>query len=122
VRFVDAIQRSAIGEIAFVAWLEIIVVLCYTFSTGGTVKMSDTKVKEEEVLSALRSLEPERWFEVLDFIGYLKHRTTEVSETPRIHPLTARELLSSELVGIWADRDENELRPGRYSALSHPGL
>jgi hypothetical protein len=68
--------------------------------------MSDTKVKEEEILSALRSLEPERWFEVLDFIGYLKHRTTELPKTSRVHSLTARELLSSELVGIWADRDD----------------
>ena len=33
------------------------------------------KATEQQVLKELRDLEPERWFEVLDFIGYLKHLT-----------------------------------------------
>lgn len=57
-------------------------------------------VSEEEILNELRALPPARWFEVLDFIGYLKHCG------PPPVPLTARDLLQSELVGLWADRED----------------
>jgi len=66
---------------------------------------------EEEVLAALRELESSRWEEVLDFIGYLRHRgrsvraTVDAKDTLR-SPLTARELAASDLVGLWADRTD----------------
>jgi len=46
---------------------------------------------------------------VLDFIGYLKNRSKPtarraVKTVPR--ELTARELLQSDLVGLWADRED----------------
>ena len=64
------------------------------------------KVTQKQILEELRGLEPGRWFEVLDFIAYLKHRASlkEVQARPR--ELTARDLLRSELVGLWADRDD----------------
>lgn len=40
--------------------------------------MSFTKVKEEEILAALHKLDTQRWFEVLDFIGYLNAQTSTV--------------------------------------------
>jgi len=64
------------------------------------------KVTQKQILEELHGLEPGRWFEVLDFIGYLKHRASleEGQAPPR--ELTARDLLQSELVGLWADRDD----------------
>ena len=68
--------------------------------------MTTGTVTEKQVLDELRGLEPGRWFEVLDFIGYLKHRA--ILERAQLPPreLTARDLLRSELVGLWADRDD----------------
>lgn len=57
---------------------------------------------EQQVLEGLRDLDPDKWAEVLDFIGYLSKRTKRVQAHTR--PLTARDLLQSELVGLWADR------------------
>ena len=42
--------------------------------------------------------------EVLDFIGYL--RSASVRAASHQQQLTARELLQSGLVGLWADRDD----------------
>jgi hypothetical protein len=46
---------------------------------------------------------------VLDFIGYLRYQA-EQSPRPRKKPsvkaMTATDLLQSELVGLWADRDD----------------
>ena len=68
--------------------------------------MTTGTVSEKQVLEELRSLEPGRWLEVLDFIGYLKHRANlERAQSPP-RELTARALLQSELVGLWADRDD----------------
>lgn len=107
--------------------------------------MLSAKVKEEEILFALHKLDSERWFEVLDFIGYLNsqasnakpERLVEVNEslrqlkpresvtlvpppaetgdkanksqrtasTPRKH-MTAADLLNSEIVGMWGDRED----------------
>jgi len=66
--------------------------------------MSTREVTPNQILAELRGLEPDRWPEVLDFIGYLKStfRPTE----PHQRELTARELLESDLVGLWADRDD----------------
>ncbi len=66
---------------------------------------------EEEVLAALRELESSRWDEVLDFIGYLRHLGRPISAAtgaevlPSV-PLTARDLATSDLVGLWADRTD----------------
>jgi hypothetical protein len=69
--------------------------------------MQTTTVTERQIVYELQGLEPEKWGEVLDFIGYLKHRK---AVTPKAQPhsrdLTARELLRSGLVGLWADRED----------------
>lgn len=68
--------------------------------------MTTGTVTEKQVLDELRNLEPGRWLEVLDFIGYLKQRATLERAHARPRELTARDLLQSELVGLWADRDD----------------
>ena len=68
--------------------------------------MTTGTVTEKQVLDELRGLEPDRWLEVLDFIGYLKHRASLERAQPPPRELTARDLLHSELVGLWADRDD----------------
>lgn len=61
-------------------------------------------IEETQVLNALRALKQEEWPEVLDFIGYLRHRN---KAAPPGHPqLTALDLAQSDLVGIWADRTD----------------
>jgi hypothetical protein len=67
--------------------------------------MSTKEVTQDQILGALHELEPERWSEVLTFIGYL--RSISQSQIPR-RQLTARDLLQSGLVGIWADREDIE--------------
>jgi len=67
--------------------------------------MSTREVTQDQILSELRALEPERWPEVLDFIGYLRSISQPVAER---RPLTARDLLQSDLVGLWADREDIE--------------
>jgi hypothetical protein len=66
--------------------------------------MSTREVTPDEILEGLRALQPDRWPEVLDFIGYL--RSTSVHATSHQQELTAHELLQSSLVGLWADRDD----------------
>jgi hypothetical protein len=68
--------------------------------------MTTGKVTLQQILDELRGLDPVRWFEVLDFIGYLKHRAGLEATQPHPRELTARDLLRSELVGLWADRDD----------------
>lgn len=65
-------------------------------------------VTEERVLEELQDLDPERWFEVLDFIGYLKERDSRQEVRAGMRKLTARDLLESKIVGLWADRDDIE--------------
>ena len=67
--------------------------------------MSMAKVEEKEILKALHDLEQERWPQVLNFISYLKYRRTREPESAT-KPRTAEDLLQSELVGLWADRDD----------------
>jgi predicted HTH domain antitoxin len=62
------------------------------------------EVTQGEILRELRELDSDRWSEVLDFIGYLK--STSKSIRTQRKELTARELLQSGLVGMWADRDD----------------
>jgi hypothetical protein len=66
--------------------------------------MTISFVDEKQILNALHGLEPGRWPEVLDFIGYLQQRASPAPAQPA--PLTARALLQSGLVGVWADRDD----------------
>jgi hypothetical protein len=66
--------------------------------------MSTTEVTQDQILGALQELEPERWSEVLTFIGYLR----SISKHGKVErrQLTARDLLQSGLVGLWADRED----------------
>ena len=66
--------------------------------------MSTREVTPDQILRELHGLEPERWPEVLDFIGYLRSRSQRAESHRR--ELTARELLQSGLVGMWADRED----------------
>lgn len=68
--------------------------------------MSTDGVTQQQLLDELQDLEPSRWFEVLDFIGYLKERASRVQAEPGPQELTARALLQSEVVGLWADRED----------------
>jgi hypothetical protein len=69
----------------------------------GSRVMANPPVSEQEVVEALRSLSPDRWPEVLAFIASLRGRE-DGAEPPAAPVLTARDLLQSSLVGIWADR------------------
>jgi hypothetical protein len=68
--------------------------------------MSVENVTEKQVLDELLNLEPSRWFEVLDFIGYLKEKDSRAQAKPGTRKLMARDLLESRIVGLWADRDD----------------
>jgi hypothetical protein len=68
--------------------------------------MPRQNVTEKQVLEELSELEPSRWPEVLDFIGYLKQRAGRHQERSEVYELTARDLLESRIVGLWADRDD----------------
>ncbi len=68
--------------------------------------MSMQSVTQQQVLEELQNLERDRWFEVLDFIGFLKERASREHEQPGVRELTAHALLQSEVVGMWADRDD----------------
>jgi len=68
--------------------------------------MAVENVTEKQVLEELSDLEPSRWPEVLDFIGYLKERGGRDRARLGVCELTARDLLESRIVGLWADRDD----------------
>lgn len=70
--------------------------------------MKTPTASKEQILDQLHELHPAQWQEVLDFIGYLKHRQVERREHTHRAGLTARDLLESGLVGIWADRNDIE--------------
>jgi hypothetical protein len=61
---------------------------------------------EQRILEELHKLKPEQWPEVLDFISFLGQRARLEHEQAHARPLTADVLLRSELVGLWADRDD----------------
>ena len=63
---------------------------------------------KERIIEQLGGLEPAQWREVLDFIGYLQHRQARRCAHPEKLEMTARHLLRSGLVGMWADRDDIE--------------
>jgi hypothetical protein len=64
------------------------------------------RVTQRQVLEELQDLEQGRWFEVLDFIGFLKEQANRQPEDSGPQPLTARALLQSKVVGLWADRED----------------
>ena len=67
--------------------------------------MQTSVVTKRQIIYELQNLDPEKWSEVLDFIGYLKHRKAETKKVqPHSQDLTARDLLQSGLVGLWANR------------------
>jgi len=68
--------------------------------------MSVESVTEKQVLEQLSDLEPSRWPEVLDFIGYLKEQDSRARAKSGTRELMARDLLESRIVGLWADRDD----------------
>jgi len=68
--------------------------------------MKTQVVTQRQVLEELRGLEPGRWLEVLDFIEYLKHRAIPEPEPVHSQEMTARDLIQSDLVGMWADRTD----------------
>ncbi|MFW6115611.1 MAG: hypothetical protein ACOC7Y_00955 [Chloroflexota bacterium] len=70
--------------------------------------MNAQAATKEQILHQLHELEPTQWGEVLDFIGYLKHRQALQRGQPYRTHMTARDLLQSGLVGIWADRADIE--------------
>jgi hypothetical protein len=72
----------------------------------GEEQMPVENVTEKQVLEELLDLEPSRWPEVLDFIGYLKERESRNRARAGVCELTARDLLESRIVGLWADRDD----------------
>jgi hypothetical protein len=55
-------------------------------------------VSEQTVLDALHQVPPERWHEVLHFLDTLKNDVRPI--------LTGADMAKSELVGMWADRDD----------------
>ena len=63
-------------------------------------------VTETQILDALRQLEPHLRGEVLDFIAFLTHRVSLERAPSHMQPLTAADMLQSELVGLWADRSD----------------
>jgi len=55
-------------------------------------------VAKDHILDGLRGLEPSRWLEILDFIGYLK--ASRQRAQPAAQELTARDLSQSNLLGL----------------------
>jgi hypothetical protein len=69
--------------------------------------MQSISVTERQIIHELQNLEPEKWSEVLDFIGYLKHRKVAPKKVqPHAQDWTAQDLLQSGLVGLWANWDD----------------
>lgn len=63
-------------------------------------------VREEQVITALRKLDRKRWAEVLNFIGYLQIEAEQPKAVNQLAPMMGTDLLTSGLVGLWADRTD----------------
>jgi hypothetical protein len=68
--------------------------------------MATKEATEAQILEALHKLNPALWGEVLDFMVFLTQRTTLPLVQAHTQPLTAADVLQSELVGLWADRSD----------------
>ena len=64
------------------------------------------EVTETQILDALRQLEPHLRGEVLDFIAFLTYRVSPERAPSHTQPLTAADVLQSELVGLWTARSD----------------
>jgi hypothetical protein len=58
-------------------------------------------VNEQSILDALHQIPDDRWGEVLAFIESLRPGNEHEKR-----PLTAADLLASDLVGLWSDRTD----------------
>ncbi len=69
--------------------------------------MTTTHITERDIFEKLRLLDSSKWEEVLDFINYLAQKPSQ-DKAPAAtrRPLTAQDLLQSDLVGMWADRQD----------------
>ena len=76
--------------------------------------MISTKVKEEEILSALHKLDSQRWFEVLDFIGYLNSQTRDAKSEALIDLNSKPELL------VEINESLRQLKPGESVTVVPP--
>ena len=68
--------------------------------------METVAVTEQEILTKLRGLDSQRWPQVLDFISDLAQSTYSIPSLRERKPLTAQELLNSDVVGLWEDRED----------------
>jgi hypothetical protein len=68
--------------------------------------MATGEATEAQILEALHKLDLALWDEVLDFMVFLTQRTTLKLAQAHTQPLTAADLLQSDLVGLWADRSD----------------
>jgi hypothetical protein len=62
--------------------------------------MTTARVTQQQILEELQDLEPARWIEVVDFIGYLKERASREQAALGPRELTARDLVQSDIVGL----------------------
>jgi hypothetical protein len=62
-------------------------------------------VNEQTILDALHQISQDRWGDVLAFIDSLRSDDEPVNESEK-RPLTAADLLASDLVGLWSDRTD----------------
>ena len=65
--------------------------------------MANKTITEQQILTELHKLSPTHWADVLKYIAFLKYQSQ--FELPQKN-FTARDLLQSELVGLWADRSD----------------
>lgn len=62
-------------------------------------------VNEQTILDALHQISHDRWGDVLAFIESLRPEDDSAREAGN-RPLTAADLLASDLVGLWSNRSD----------------
>ena len=67
--------------------------------------MAITSINEEQVLRALRTLEFDLWPEVIRYIQFLQEQPEKKASQTAL-TLSAAELASSEIVGLWQERTD----------------
>ncbi len=65
--------------------------------------MATATLNEQAVLDQLRRVPQDRWSDVLSFIRSCQPGSQEHSREEK-RPLTAAELLQSDVIGMWAER------------------
>ncbi len=67
----------------------------------------DGHFSEQTIIDALQQLPPDRWDAVLTFIESLRPAQVPSRGAPiNTQPMTAADLLESDLVGIWSERSD----------------